>query len=94
MFPDIVSGDIVVCGGGSPLSMNSCLKLSRAPDGSFAWIEFASTVDLRTKHSSWVSSHGLLLIGSLNNSVSENAELISSQGNGSQKLFDLKYKVR
>ena len=94
MFPDIVDGAIVVCGGGGPLSMNSCLQLSRAPDGSFTWIEFASTVDLRTKHSSWVSSQGLLLLGSFNNSVSEKAELISAQVNGSQILFDLTYKVR
>ena len=83
---DSVKGDIVLCGGQDQSAQSSCVKLLKLQGGNFAWEEFATTDAIRSRHSSWVSSNGLVLLGS-SKKQNEYAELVTADG--TQKIFDL-----
>ena len=51
----------ILCGGGDGAEQTSCLQFSLT---SGVWTNYATTLQKRYGHTSWVSSAGLVLMGS------------------------------
>jgi len=63
---NMVGSTPVLCGGGGQDSDgNSCIQLY-PPTREGRWTQYATTLEPRNRHTSWVSSEGLLLVGGHN----------------------------
>jgi len=61
---DVIDGEIIVCGGGSAATQNTCIRLTDE-SGSYKWEEYATLPIRYAHHSSWVTPIGeLQLMGS------------------------------
>eukprot|EP00092_Neocalanus_flemingeri_P010981 GFUD01011824.1.p1 GENE.GFUD01011824.1~~GFUD01011824.1.p1 ORF type:complete len:447 (+),score=101.01 GFUD01011824.1:59-1399(+) len=73
---DTLGNTPVVCGGKSPWTVTSCLHFTPT-SASGVWTNYATTLESRETHSSWVSSAGLVLLGGWH---SVSTEMVPSGG--------------
>ena len=79
---------IYLCGGVSVAVGNlPCLKFSEGQ-----WIPFYDLVQTRTRHSSWMTDQGLVLMGGHQSPLTSET-VPTGEGHQGGLAFDLKYKI-